>query len=127
MGTDRHPSTELSSKVRTMKVTVYLNEAEGHWFGYSDDQDPADLHFAGTYDFGDFEPVERLLNRVYEVLNIGGDETIEHEYRTERRCRSLSVGDVVLLHTDERHAEAYAVASIGWDHIGRWGGFEGEW
>lgn len=50
---------------------------------------------------------EQILNDAFEMFNVG-DDGIAKEYR-ERKLRSLSVGDVVVI--DQR---AYSCESVGW-------------
>lgn len=101
-----------------MKVTIYHNEGPGRFFKF--DADTARLVDKGTYELnedldGHWLATEQMiaLERVFELFNVGDptDPRVQ-EYRNERRARSLSVGDVVVL-----GEVAYAVAGFGFDLI----------
>jgi hypothetical protein len=106
----------------TTTVKVYLNEGDDHFFGFRNKfgNAPA-LRLAAQFDLldepalqPDREPT-RILNHVYEQLNVGGDmvpaEPWTTVYRVNRN-RSLSVGDVVVV-----GESAWAVASCGFESI----------
>lgn len=98
-----------------MTVTVYLNEATNFT---SFDPVTAQLRKAATFDMdvsttppADIAMV-RVLEKVFEQLNIDEPECDwAQRYRAERN-RSLSVGDVVAI-----GESAWVVASMGWERI----------
>lgn len=101
-----------------MRVTVYLNEARGSFFGFNVD-DYAALRQAAQFELdpeltAGADPM-LILNHVYEQLNVGGDMVPATEWTTRYRAernRSLSVGDVVVI-----GETAWAVDHIGFATI----------
>lgn len=104
----------------TDTVTVYLNQATDEagrsrsmFTGYQAG-DP--LKEALTYTVSSRRGVGALLEQVFFDLNVGDDPLMASEVRDEirryraRRNRSLSIGDVVEIHSTRRR---YVVAPCG--------------
>lgn len=97
-----------------LTVTVYLNENSDYFSGF--DAATARLRQATTFEVdllvGGRGALERLLEVVFEQLNIDHPtEPWAQQYRRDRN-RSLSVGDVVVI-----GEAAWSVARIGWEQI----------
>lgn len=94
-----------------MRVSVYHNVARDqagrkiNWFGYESGH-PIVHVFEADIDVGDEIFASALAEMVWTACNLGPDEltgrmaTLARAYR-DRRLRSLSVGDVVVLGADE--------------------------
>ena len=101
----------------SITTTVYLNDADDHFFGFNV-YAPARLRHAAHFDLPllDHTPVQcaapGALELIFEQLNIAAPQ---HSWAADYRRaghRSLSVGDVVVL------AEtAWACAPVGWTAI----------
>ncbi len=100
--------------------TPLLNE--GHATFRDFDRDTAVLLAAGNYTVDlNVDTIEEALERIYRALNIGDDAFytagIIDDYR-RRECRSLSVGDAVLIgELGDDALQAYTVASFGWTQV----------
>ena len=95
-----------------MRVNVYLNEGPNHFFGF--DPETACLNLSLAFDMENANHYS-ILNLVYEQLNVGGEIVPATEWTKQyraNRCRSLSMGDVVVV-----GETAYACADVGWDRI----------
>jgi hypothetical protein len=110
-----------------MQCKVYLNEARGSFFGFKTPTDRGSLaddpelimcmkfdvpdHFANVTPYMDIDYPDGL-DHVFKELNVDYPLTDWAKDYRERRLRSLSVGDVVVL-----GETAWAVESCGWRRI----------
>lgn len=93
-------------------ITVWINEAEGHFFGYRPEHAPA-LRRAFQYGTS-ADTVDLALAESFDLLNIGDDPMYgdpDQRAVTYRLLgnRSLSVGDVISVDGD-----SFAVEAVGW-------------
>lgn len=106
-----------------MFVIIYLNEARGAAFdGF--DGETAELQIATHFEVEDANPEDSssFLESIYDALNIGGTELMEHTsysktYREEGN-RSLSVGDVIEV-SGKDFRGLWAVGKMGFAPISR--------
>ena len=102
-----------------MKAYVYLNEHDGHFWGWRPEH-RGSLELGGSVNIGEGRGLSDhdALELVFNFCN-GGDPESDQWYvnlETGRDNRSLSVGDVVLL-VDDAGQRPYACASAGWDKL----------
>jgi hypothetical protein len=81
-----------------MKAMVYLNEAEGHFFGWRPEH-MGHLEATGMLTFGNYTSPEDALDVVFAFCNGQDPQSDVNWYHYG--WRSLSVGDVVLLMSDD--------------------------
>lgn len=105
-----------------MKIKIYLNDGEDHFFGFTNVfANSPELTMVHEFEITETElawvhtiqwhAMVRILDWVYQELNVGEDTKVAKDYRA-KRLRSLSVGDVVVAGEN-----AWAVAPCGWDMI----------
>jgi hypothetical protein len=110
-----------------MKIKIYLNDGEDHFFGFKNDfaNSPeltmvhefeiteTEMAFVNCAWYNNSAPVQimRILEWIFEELNIGEKTDLAKQYRA-KQLRSLSVGDVVAI-----GEMAFACESAGWEKI----------
>jgi hypothetical protein len=95
----------------TFTAKVYLNDADGSFFGFNA-VEPAKLYLVATFDLDADDP-NGALNKVFRELNVDAPaEPWAKDYR-QHLHRSLSVGDAVVL-----SESAWVCESVGWRSIG---------
>jgi hypothetical protein len=106
-----------------MKVKIYLNDGEDHFFGFKNQfANNPELTMVHEFEISQTEMdwiykrfskdfVINVLEYVFEETNVGEESKLAQDYRG-KRLRSLSVGDVVTV-----GETAWSVDSIGWGKV----------
>jgi hypothetical protein len=100
----------------TVKIKIYLNDGEDHFFGFVNDfANNPELTMVYSFDISEMFPgvladVPAVLAWCFQEFNVGEGKHAQ-EYRS-RWLRSLSVGDVVVV-----GETAWACGHVGWTKI----------
>lgn len=103
-----------------MRVRVFLNDEDGHWFGYRPGHEV--LEVIG-YEDDDLRSDMEACERAFRLFNVdledlrNGELALARRYR-DGRHRSLSVGDVIAIERGQRR-QWWACAMMGWGKISK--------
>lgn len=99
-----------------MKAHVYLNNGDGHYFGF-ESAHVKDLVCAAVLDVPTDRHQLSVLDDLFTEFNVGGTYLDAADDYRARGNRSLSVGDVICFEVPNGSTVAFACASAGWEPV----------